>query len=71
MAALSFTAAMASALGLEEQDLIPYGRDRAKVSIDVLKKRPARGRLILVSALTPTPAGEGKTTVSIGLAQGL
>lgn len=62
---------MASALGLEEQDLIPYGRDRAKVSIDVLKKRPERGRLILVSALTPTPAGEGKTTVSIGLAQGL
>lgn len=71
MAALSFTAAMASALGLDEQDLIPYGRDRAKVSIDVLEKRPPQGRLILVSALTPTPAGEGKTTVSIGLAQGL
>lgn len=62
---------MAATLGLDELDVIPYGRDRAKVSLDVLRKKPQRGRLILVSALTPTPAGEGKTTVSIGLAQGL
>lgn len=62
---------MAARLGLEESFLIPYGRDRAKVDIAALEKHPQRGRLILVSALTPTPAGEGKTTVSIGLAQGL
>lgn len=62
---------MAAALGLDAQDVIPYGRDRAKVSHLVLKKKPQHGKLILVSALTPTPAGEGKTTVSIGLAQGL
>ena len=67
----TFTASMAEKLGLDEQWIIPYGRDKAKVSIGALKEREARGKLILVSALTPTPAGEGKTTVSIGLAQGL
>lgn len=67
----SFTAQMAAALGLDEQMIVPYGRDKAKVSLQVLRERPRKGKLILVSALTPTPAGEGKTTVSIGLAQGL
>ena len=67
----SFTAQMAAALGLDEQMIVPYGRDKAKVSLQVLRERPQKGKLILVSALTPTPAGEGKTTVSIGLAQGL
>ncbi len=62
---------MAARLGLAEGDVIPYGFDRAKVRLSALKDKPQRGRLILVSALTPTPAGEGKTTVSIGLAQGL
>lgn len=62
---------MAAVLGLDEQMIIPYGRDKAKVSLQVLKERPCKGKLILVSALTPTPAGEGKTTVSIGLAQGM
>ncbi len=62
---------MASKLGLNEADIIPYGRDKAKVDIRVLRERAPRGKLILVSALTPTPTGEGKTTVSIGLAQGL
>ncbi len=62
---------MAARLGLAESDVIPYGFDRAKVRLAALKEKPQRGRLILVSALTPTPAGEGKTTVSIGLAQGL
>ena len=62
---------MAAALGLDEQMIVPYGRDKAKVSLQVLRERPLKGKLILVSALTPTPAGEGKTTVSIGLAQGL
>ncbi len=67
----SFTAKMAATLGLDEQMIVPYGRDKAKVSLQVLRERPRKGKLVLVSALTPTPAGEGKTTVSIGLAQGL
>lgn len=71
MADTSFTAQMAAKLGLDEKYVIPYGHDKAKVSLEVLKQGRKRGRLILVSALTPTPAGEGKTTVSIGLAQGL
>ena len=61
-------------LGLSGDDLIPYGRDKAKVDLAVLDRpraRPGEGRLILVSAITPTPAGEGKTTTSIGLAQAL
>ena len=67
----SFVAKMASKLGLDEKFIIPYGRDKAKVDIAALKENRRQGHLILVSALTPTPAGEGKTTVSIGLAQGL
>ena len=62
---------IAEELGLASQHLLFYGRDKAKVSLAALAGRPAQGRLILVSAITPTPAGEGKTTVSIGLAQGL
>ena len=59
-------------LGIAAEQLEPYGRDKAKVRLEVLdlNDRPP-GKLILVSAITPTPAGEGKTTVSIGLAQGL
>ncbi len=61
-------------LGLGPDDLIPFGHDKAKVRLDVLDRprtRPAPGRLILVSAITPTKAGEGKTTTSIGLADAL
>jgi formate--tetrahydrofolate ligase len=60
-------------LGLEPKDLQPYGHTIAKVEPSALarpRKNP-NSRLILVSAITPTPAGEGKTTTSIGLAQGL
>jgi methylenetetrahydrofolate dehydrogenase (NADP+)/methenyltetrahydrofolate cyclohydrolase/formyltetrahydrofolate synthetase len=60
-------------LGLEEQDLIQFGRYKAKVHLDVLKKladRPS-GKYIDVTAITPTPLGEGKTTTGIGLVQGL
>jgi formate--tetrahydrofolate ligase len=64
-------ARIAEELGIASQHLLFYGRDKAKVSLAALVGRPAQGRLILVSAITPTPAGEGKTTVSIGLAQGL
>jgi formate--tetrahydrofolate ligase len=63
-------AEVAAALGLHSEDLWPYGPDVAKVALSVLegpRVRRASPRLILVSAITPTPAGEGKTTTSIGL----
>ena len=65
-------AEIAHDLGIAPDHLEPYGRDKAKVRLEALKRatRPP-GKLVLVSAITPTPAGEGKTTVSIGLAQGL
>jgi formate--tetrahydrofolate ligase len=62
---------LAAALELDAAALEPYGHDKAKVALAALAGRPQRGRLVLVSAITPTPAGEGKTTTSIGLAQGL
>ena len=62
---------VAEYLGIDAAQVIPYGSDKAKVSIKALKGRPLKGKLILTSALTPTAAGEGKTTISIGLAQGL
>jgi formate--tetrahydrofolate ligase len=67
-------AQIAEILGLSAGDLIPYGRDVAKVPLSVLERprgRTAASRLVLVSAITPTPAGEGKTTTSIGLGQAL
>jgi formate--tetrahydrofolate ligase len=60
-------------LGIPGQHLLPYGHDKAKVSADFiasLKDRPD-GRLVLVTAISPTPAGEGKTTTTVGLADGL
>ena len=65
---------VAADLKIDADHLEPYGRDKAKVRLEALHRAEAsrpRGRLILVSAITPTPAGEGKTTTSIGLAQGL
>ncbi len=62
---------VAGALGLDPAHLEPYGHYKGKVSLAALDGRAPRGRLILVSAITPTPAGEGKTTTSIALAQGL
>ena len=62
---------IAAGLGIAPEHLILHGRFMAKVSLQALHDKPQRGKLILVSAITPTPAGEGKTTVSIGLAQGL
>ncbi len=62
---------IAQKLGLTEDEIEYYGRDKAKVSLSVME-RPRRGsKLILVTAITPTPAGEGKTTTTIGLADGL
>ena len=64
---------IAASIGLLEDDLEFYGRYKAKVRLDAIKRfeRRENSSLILVSAMTPTPAGEGKTTVSIGLAQAL
>lgn len=64
---------IASELGLDEQDIEMYGRHKAKVSLDVLKKLGNRkdGKLILVTAINPTPAGEGKSTVTVGLGDAL
>lgn len=64
-------AEVAQNVGIAEEHLLLYGRDKAKVALQALENKTARGRLILVSAITPTPAGEGKTVTSIGLAQGL
>ena len=57
--------------GLDPAHLEPYGQYKCKVLPQAREARKQSGRLILVSAITPTPAGEGKTTTSIGLAQGL
>ncbi|MFO6465666.1 formate--tetrahydrofolate ligase [Jannaschia sp. KMU-145] len=60
-------------IGIGTDDLLPYGHDKAKVSqgfIDGVKDRP-NGKLILVTAINPTPAGEGKTTTTVGLGDGL
>ncbi len=65
---------VAEMLGLHPDDLIPFGRDKAKIDRAALlrgRTRPNPAKLVLVSAITPTPAGEGKTTTSIGLADAL
>lgn len=62
---------IAQALGLREESLSPYGRYIAKVDPLPYKDLPGKAKLILVTAITPTPAGEGKTTISISLADGL
>ena len=65
---------VAADLGLEATDLYCFGDEMAKVGLEVLDRertRPAQPRLVLVSAITPTPAGEGKTTTSIGLADAM
>jgi formate--tetrahydrofolate ligase len=64
-------AEVARDLGIAPHHLIPYGDDKAKIRLEARDSGRAPGNLILVSALTPTGAGEGKTTTSIGLAQGL
>ena len=64
-------AEIAGRLGIPGEVIEPYGRYKAKIDLDWLSSRSARGRLILVTAVNPTPAGEGKTTTSIGLADAL
>ena len=62
---------IARAAGINEENLCPYGRYMAKVNPAPYAAQPDRARLILVTAINPTPAGEGKTTVSVGLADGM
>jgi formate--tetrahydrofolate ligase len=61
------------ALGIPEKDLIPYGHTKAKVHLDYISSLSSKkdGKLILVTAINPTPAGEGKTTTTVGLGDGL
>lgn len=61
---------VAGEIGLSADDIDPYGRYMAKMPL-ALAQQPARGRLVLVTAISPTPAGEGKSTVGVGLAQAL
>ncbi|MBW8638822.1 formate--tetrahydrofolate ligase [Hoeflea sp. WL0058] len=60
-------------LGIPGESLLPYGHDKAKVSADFIKSLQGKpdGKLILVTAINPTPAGEGKTTTTVGLGDGL
>lgn len=62
---------IATELGISTEVLEPYGRHIAKVPLDLIQERPKAGKLILVTAITPTKSGLGKTTVSIGLSLGL
>jgi formate--tetrahydrofolate ligase len=65
--------AIGAKLGIPADDLLPYGHDKAKVGQSFLKSLESRkdGKLILVTAINPTPAGEGKTTTTVGLGDGL
>ena len=62
---------VAAELGIPAEAVENYGRYKAKIDISALKDMPEKAKLILVTAITPTPAGEGKTTTSVGLTDGL
>ncbi|MEE8362856.1 MAG: formate--tetrahydrofolate ligase [Dehalococcoidia bacterium] len=62
---------VAADLGIGPRDFEPYGHDKAKIPLEAFPSGNTPGKLIVVTAITPTPAGEGKTTVAVGLAQGL
>ena len=61
-------------LGLRDEEIEPYGRTKAKITLDAIRRletENARGKYVVVTAITPTPLGEGKSTTTVGLAQGL
>lgn len=62
---------IAEKAGIPEEYVEPYGKYKAKIDLDYLKTEKRDGKLILVTAITPTPAGEGKTTTTVGLADAL
>ncbi len=72
-ATLKHITEVASLINIQQEDLVVYGTDKAKVSLKVLDKLKDQkdGKLVLVTAISPTPAGEGKTTTNIGLSMGL
>jgi formate--tetrahydrofolate ligase len=60
---------VAAELGLAPHEILPFGHTKAKITAEAIRARQPRGRLILVTGINPTPAGEGKSTVTVGLAQ--
>ena len=64
---------VAAKLGIPDEHLLPYGHSKAKISMKFIEglKDKSDGKLILVTAISPTPAGEGKTTTTVGLGDGL
>jgi formate--tetrahydrofolate ligase len=62
---------VAAEAGLGPDEYLPYGRYKAKVTPEAITRRSARGRLVLVTGINPTPAGEGKSTVTVGVGQAL
>jgi formate--tetrahydrofolate ligase len=60
---------VAAEVGLRPDDILPYGRYKAKISPEAVARRKPTGRLVLVTGINPTPAGEGKSTVTVGVAQ--
>ncbi len=70
-AKLKHISQIAARVGLSEDDIEYYGKYKAKIDLSVMEREGKEGKLILVTAITPTPAGEGKTTTTIGLADAL
>jgi formate--tetrahydrofolate ligase len=62
---------VAAEVGLGPDEILPYGRTKAKIAPEAVARRTPKGRLVLVTGINPTPAGEGKSTVTIGVAQAL
>ena len=62
---------VAAELGLQPSEILPFGHNKAKITMPALEARPPKGRPVLVSGINPTPAGEGKSTVTVGLSQAL
>ena len=64
-------AAVAAELGLGPDEILPYGHTKAKVTMAAIRARTPKGKLVLVTGINPTPAGEGKSTVTVGVSQAL
>ncbi|MCH7786268.1 MAG: formate--tetrahydrofolate ligase [Chloroflexi bacterium] len=62
---------IAESMGLDVKEIIPYGRYKAKIPLEMIRQNSQRGKLVVVTGITPTRAGEGKTTTVVGLTQGL
>jgi formate--tetrahydrofolate ligase len=62
---------VAAEIGLGPDDILPYGRYKAKISAEAVARKKPTGRLVLVTGINPTPAGEGKSTVTVGVSQAL